>query len=233
MGEGTRIRFWHDRWIGDNTLKDLYPELYVCSAANDACISEVLWIPKEGTVRVWDLRFYRVFKDWELAASYSLLQFIQTSIPWGDRRDTLWWRLKGDGKFDTRSYYHAIRDTPNSLFPWKGVWKPKIPKRVAFSLWTAAYDRTLTLDNLMLKGCPLANQCCMCCCEGESMDHPLLPCPVTHTLWTFMLQAFGIHCVMPRTVAGLLSCWHRWLGKHNSNIWNLVPGCLMWTVWLK
>ncbi|KAL0010855.1 hypothetical protein SO802_005963 [Lithocarpus litseifolius] len=24
-GEGTRICFWHDRWIGDNTLKDLYP----------------------------------------------------------------------------------------------------------------------------------------------------------------------------------------------------------------
>ena len=89
----------------------------MCSAAKDACISKILWIPKEGTVRVCDLRFYRVFKDWELAASYSLLQFIQTSIPWGDRRDTLWWRLKGDGKFDTGSYYHAIWDTPNSLFP--------------------------------------------------------------------------------------------------------------------
>ena len=44
VGEGTRIRFWHDRWIGDNTLKDLHPELYVCSAVKDACISEVLWI---------------------------------------------------------------------------------------------------------------------------------------------------------------------------------------------
>ena len=45
VGEGTRIRFCHDRWIDDNTLKDLYPELYVCSAVKDACISEVLWIP--------------------------------------------------------------------------------------------------------------------------------------------------------------------------------------------
>ena len=63
MGEGTRIRFWHDRWIGDNTLKDLYPEIYVFSAVNDARISEVLWIPEGGTVRVWDLRFYRAFED--------------------------------------------------------------------------------------------------------------------------------------------------------------------------
>ena len=32
---------------------------------------------------------------------------------------------------------------------------------------------------------------------------------------------------------GLLSCWHQWLGKHNLDIWNLVPGCLMWIVWLE
>ena len=90
MGDGTHICFWHDKWIGDNTLKDLYTELYVCSAVKDACISKVLWIPEGFTVRVWNLRFYRAFKDWELAASYSLLQLIQTRIPRGDRRDTLY-----------------------------------------------------------------------------------------------------------------------------------------------
>ena len=116
MGEGTRIRFWHDRWIGDSILKDLYPELYVCLAVKDACISEVLWIPKKGTIRVWGLRFYKAFEDWELVASYSLLQLIQTHIPWGDRGDTLCWQLKGNGKFDTRSYCHAIRGASNSLF---------------------------------------------------------------------------------------------------------------------
>ena len=86
---------------------------------------------------------------------------------------------------------------------------------------------------LMLRGRPLANRCCMCCCDGESVDHLLVHCPVTHTLWTFMLQAFGIHWVMPGSVASLLFCWHQWLGKHNSNIWNLIPGCLMWIVWLE
>ena len=38
--------------------------------------------------------------------------------------------------------------------------------------------------------------------------------------------------VMPGSLAGLLSSWHQWLGKHYSEIWNLVPGCLMWIVWL-
>ena len=61
-----------------------------------------------------------------------------------------------------------------------------------FFLWTTAYDWILTLDNLMLRSRPLTTWCCMCCCDGESIDHLLLHCPVTHSLWTFMLQAFGI-----------------------------------------
>ena len=93
----------------------------MCSAATDASISKVSWILEGDTFRVWDLRFYKAFEDWELAASYSLLQFIQPHIPRGDRRDTLCWRLKSDGKFDTRSYYQAIQGTLNFLFPWKGV----------------------------------------------------------------------------------------------------------------
>ena len=80
----------------------------MCLADKDACISEVLWIPKGGIVRVWDLRFYRAFEDWELAASYSIFQLIQSRIPQGDRSDTRCWRSKGDVKFDTRFYYHAI-----------------------------------------------------------------------------------------------------------------------------
>ena len=73
----------------------------MCSTAKDACISEVLWLPEGGTIRMWDLRFYKAFEDWELAASFSLLQFIQSRIPRGDRRDTLCWHFKGNGKFDT------------------------------------------------------------------------------------------------------------------------------------
>ena len=55
-----------------------------------------------------DLRFYRGFQDWELDVVYSLLDFIQARIPLGVGSDTLCWCLKGNGKFDTRSFYHEI-----------------------------------------------------------------------------------------------------------------------------
>ena len=82
----------------------------MCSADKVACISEVLWLQDGGNVRVWDLRFYRDFQDWELAASYSLLEFIQSHIPRDTGSDTLCWCLKGNGRFDTRSFYHEIQD---------------------------------------------------------------------------------------------------------------------------
>ena len=98
-------------------------------------------------------------------------------------------------------------------------------------MWTAAHSQILTLDNLMLHDRLLANRCCMCCCNEESVDHLLLFCPITHSLWTYMLWLFGIDWVMLGSIVDLLFCWYHWLGKHNFDTWNLVPGCLTWTIW--
>ena len=38
---------------------------------------------------------------------------------------------------------------------------------------------------------------------------------------------------MPGSVDSLVYCWSNWLGKFNSDIWNMVPGCLMWIVWME
>ena len=38
LGDGSHILFWHYRWVGDNPLKMLYPQLYACSNDKVACI---------------------------------------------------------------------------------------------------------------------------------------------------------------------------------------------------
>ena len=110
-------------------------------------------------------------------------------------------RLNGSGKFDVPSFYHKIWNVTLSTFPWKGIWKVKVPKRVAFFMWTAAHGHILTLDNLMLRDRILVNCCCMCCCNGESVDFLLISCPVAHFLWMYMLRLFGIDWVMLDSVA--------------------------------
>ena len=139
LGDGACILFWHDKWTGDVPLKILYPQLFLCSANKEACISEVLSPPVGDNDRVWSLRFQRDFNDWELADSYSFIHFIQTRIPRGGGCDKLCCDLNGSGKFDTWSFYHKIRNVAPSTFPWKRIWKVKVPKRVAFFMWTVAH----------------------------------------------------------------------------------------------
>ena len=65
------------------------------------------------------------------------------------------------------------------------------------------------------------------------MDHLLLHCPVAYSLWVQMLQVFGIQWIMPGSVESLVFCWSNRLGKFSSDIWNMVPGYLMWVVWME
>ena len=163
---------------------------------------------------------FLLIKKKELEATISFLDFIQSRIPRGIGCDSTHWCLNGNGKFDIQSFYNKIRGTSLSSFPWKGIWKAKVPKRVAFFMWTATHGQILTLDNLISRGLPLANRYCMCCCNEESMDHLLQHCPVAHFLWVQMLQVFGIQWVMPGSVESLVFCWGNFLLTYR--IWFLV-----------
>ena len=72
---------------------------------------------------------------------------------------------------------------------------------------------------------------CMCRCNGESVDHLLIHCSMAGVLWNFVFRSFGIQWVLAKQVVDLLGGWWNMLGNHTSEIWNLVPLCLMWTLW--
>ena len=71
----------------------------------------------------------------------------------------------------------------------------------------------------------------MCRCDGESVDHLLLHYKLAYALWCEVFHVFGVHWVMPKMVNSLLFVWENWFGKHQSTIWNMILGCLLWLVW--
>ena len=58
-----------------------------------------------------------------------------------------------------------------------------------------------------------------------------LQCSTVQVLWSFVFKSFHFHWVLSRRVVELLFGWRNWCGKHYSHIWNLIPLCLMRTVW--
>ena len=102
---------------------------------------------------------------------------------------------------------------------------------MSFFLWIATRGGILTIDNLVKKNLPLVNWCCLCQCDEEIVDHLLLHCKYADALWSEFFLMFGVEWVIPNTIFSLLFSWRNWLGTHSSNVWNMVPACLMWLIW--
>ena len=162
VGEGHRIRFWHDPWSGHIPLKNLFPDQYACSRSKEAWIFDLIVSTSEGGERSWNLQFQRAPYDWELEAIGSLFELLYSCMPRGVGEDKLSWKLTPNGVFDVRSFYNLLFGDLTVVFPWKSIRYVKVPKRVSFFLWTAAKDGILIIDNLVKRGQSLVNWCCMC-----------------------------------------------------------------------
>ena len=65
----------------------------------------------------------------------------------------------------------------------------------------------------------------------KTVAHLLLHCEMAYWIWSFVFITFGLSWVVPRSIPDLLFGWWNWLGKHSSQIWNLVPLCIFWCIW--
>ena len=64
VGNGRRVRFWEDRWCGDEALSISFPSLYALATSKEVWVVEV-W-DTIGEVGGWNPRFLRPFNNWEL-----------------------------------------------------------------------------------------------------------------------------------------------------------------------
>jgi hypothetical protein len=63
------------------------------------------------------------------------------------------------------------------------------------------------------------------------VDHLLLHCPVAGELWSFVFCLFGVDWVISGCVLDHVAGWRNWFSKHSSAVRNLVPSCVMWSLW--
>jgi len=80
--------------------------------------------------------------------------------------------------FEVKTLYQALVCHEAVSFPWKGIWRVKAPKRVAFFV----LGKILTHDNLRRHGIVVVEWCVMCKKYGESVDHLLLHCNVARVV---------------------------------------------------
>ena len=80
----------------------------------------------------WDTRFCRLPQDWEEALVDLFWDVLYSTNVRGARVDRLCWKPVLSRGFEVRDFYCSLSPSFVIDFPWKIVWKSKVPPRVAF-----------------------------------------------------------------------------------------------------
>ncbi len=180
----------------------------------------------------WDLTFSRCMQDWELESLASFMEIIYSLSLSGLGDDKPCCGAGLRKVFTVKDYYRSLCSPSSRVFPWKSIWKAKVPSRVAFFSWTAALEKILTVDNLRRRGLILVEWCCLCKQSGESVNHLLLHCSYVQELCSMVFGLFGIQWVMPYSGQALFECWQGCFKNHGCiGIWCLIPHCVIWCLW--
>ena len=62
-----------------------------------------------------------------------------------------WKPAMGRG-FAIHSYYQVLTKSFDQSFPWKTIWKSKVPSKVSFSIWTTTLGNILTINKILRNG---------------------------------------------------------------------------------
>ena len=64
-----------------------------------------------------------------------------------EREDSMVWISAGNAKFSVSTYYRILSSHSSCVFPWKSIWKVKVPSKVAFFCWVASLGKVLATDS--------------------------------------------------------------------------------------
>lgn len=100
-------------------------------------------------------------------------------------------------------------------------------------LWVLAlWKRILTMDTLRRRGMTIVNGCPLCLRYEGSVDHLMLNCKTTQSIWMTMVGWFECSGVLPNSLIELFQAWKAPLGyPRGKEMWRLTFLVVIWTTW--
>ncbi|RVW43975.1 putative mitochondrial protein [Vitis vinifera] len=151
--------------------------------------------------------FLRPFNDWGVEEVERLLSSIQGKRLDADGEDRMLWKETKNEIFTVKSLYNSLVHSCAVSFPCNILWSPYVPTKVSFFAWEASWEKVLTQDQLKRRGWILANRCCLCCVEEETINHILVHCSKAKILWDLVFSLFGVNWILSFTVRDTLLSW--------------------------
>jgi hypothetical protein len=134
LGNGKKIRFWHDVWIEGCPLKISFPNLFEICNQQDWSVHRIL---VDGSPK---LSFRRIFGLREEKEWLELSQILE-AISLTDDKDSVRWVLEKAKTFSTASLYRELTFSGFTNKWLLCVWRAKLPLKIRVFLWQVFNDK--------------------------------------------------------------------------------------------
>lgn len=114
------------------SLLSIFPHIYTIAQRKNIKICESI-VEGSGGMREWQVFMLRNLNDWEIGEFEELLHALSL-ITLNDSTNIPQWKLTTNGLFTVKSFDKNMfkYDDSGSTFPYRQMWKPRIPPMVRF-----------------------------------------------------------------------------------------------------
>ncbi|WMV47091.1 hypothetical protein MTR67_040476 [Solanum verrucosum] len=245
IGDGGKTLFWEEVWVGQASLKASFPDLFSLSLQKVATVKEI------RDAQGWNLRFRRPLNDWEVNRMVEFLNILERYKELSNSEDKLLWAPDTQGRFSVGTAYRNSQrtHTQSSYWPWKMIWKVKVPFKVTCFTWLLAKQETVKLWQIFInkRGISLpprpssSGKRWRICGLGRRLNPQTMQSEaraghrrISRLSKKKKKKKGGISWSMPGNIKEALACWNR-DGNQSGHRkrWKIVPACIWWTIWLE
>jgi hypothetical protein len=160
LKNGEQIRFWEDKWLGNQSLMFQYPSLYQIVRHKSGTVANVFrYAPL-------NVSFRRSLVGQNLILWYNLVQRL-VYVRLSTDKDCFRWNLTSSGQFTVQSMYRALINN-DYVFQHKVLWNLKLPLKIKIFVWYLLKAIVLTKDNLARRNLH-GNKICVFCDRDETV----------------------------------------------------------------
>ena len=221
LKNGEQIRFWEDKWLGNQPFMLQYPTLYQIVRQKSATVATVL---DRAPLNV---SFRRALVGQNLVLWYNLVARL-IHIRLCTDKDVFNWNLTSSGQFTVQSMYRTLINNGN-VFYYKLIWKLKLPLKIKIFLWYLVKGVVLTKDNLVKRNWQ-DNKKYAFCNSDETIHHLFINCHFASHMWRLISICFGLK--PPRSVQHVYGTWL--VGVDSKTKYLIITGvsALCWAIWI-
>jgi hypothetical protein len=219
VGNGQKVRFCEDIWIGTAPLAVQFWELYCICNEKTEVVADT-WV--DGELK---LTFRRTFDDRMMQTWYELGAVLD-EVVLNDADDALIWGYNSSGIYSSQSLYTIINYRGVTPVYTPAVWNINVPPKIQLLLWLLSHNKLATIDNLNKKGMH-KHEMCVFCDEKESINHLFFKCCVSGAVWDYVNEFLGMSIG-----SDYMSVAAKWLDKKKYDAVNIISTVVLTGIWL-